>query len=148
MKFSDNYIETKIIKQQRIIDGETSYIEYEERKLIKELIPNDKSLYYVWGNVGNVIVLDSKCNTNNNLIKIKHLCFQIEKLIKRGDIDIVILEIKNVLLPLLDKLTNYEIDILKKTNRETAGPLYEYQPHISTPQIFIELFNFSNYNAK
>ncbi len=142
MKFSDNYIETKIIKQQRIIDGETLFIEYEERKIIKDLIPNDKSKYYIWGNIANAMVLDSKCKTNN-LIKIKDICFQIEKSIKRGDIDIVILEVKNILLPLLDKLTNDEIQIIKKTNRETAGPLFDYQPNISTPQIFIDLFNSS-----
>lgn len=140
MKFSDNYIETKIIKQQRIIDGEPSFIEYEERRLIKELIPNDKSKYYVWGNIAYAMIFDTKCNTNSNLIKIKDMCFQIEKSIKRGDIDIVILEIKNVLLPLLDKLTNDEINILKQANRISAGPLYEYQPNFSTPQIFIDLF--------
>ena len=141
MKFSDNYIETKIIKQHRIIDGEILFIEYEERKLIKDVIPNDKSTYYVWGNIANAMVLDSKCKTNN-LIKIKDMCFQIEKSIKRGDIDIVILEIKNVFLPLLDKLTNDEIQIIKTANREAAGPLYEYNPHISTPGIFIDLFAF------
>jgi hypothetical protein len=57
------------------------------------------------------MILDIKCNNNSNLLKIKDMCFQIEKSIKRGDIDIVILEIKNVLLPLLDKLTNEEMQI-------------------------------------
>ena len=109
MKFSDNYIETKIIKQQRIIDDNILFSEYEERKIIKELIPNDKNKYYVWGNIGYAMLLDIKCNNNSNLLKIKDMCFQIEKSIKRGDIDIVILEIKNVLLPLLDKLTNEEM---------------------------------------
>ena len=140
MKFSDNYIETKIIKHQRIIEGETTYIEYEDRIIIKELIPDDKNNYYVWGNIANAMVLDSKCKTNN-ILKIRDLCFKIEKSIKRGDIDIIILEIKNVLLPLLDKLTFDEIQIIKKANREASGPLYEYNPQLSTPQIFIELFS-------
>ena len=139
MKFSDNYIETKIIKHQKIINDEISYVEFEERKIIKDLIPNDSSIYYLWGNVGYAMLFN--CRTSN-LIKIKDLCFQIEKSIKRNDIDIVILEIKNVLLPLLDKLTNDEILLFKKTIRESAGPLYEYQPQLSTPQIFNDFIAF------
>ncbi len=140
MKFSDNYIETKIIKHQRIIDNNISFIEYEERNIIKELIPSDKYKYYVWGNIGNAMIFNINCKTNDKIIKIKNLCFNIEKLIKNNDIYIATLEIKNILLPLLDKLTNEEIQIIKNNNRETAGPLYEYYPNLSTPDIFIELF--------
>ncbi len=141
MKFSDIFIETKTVREQRIFGENIKFIEYEERKIIKELIPKESHMYYVWGNIAYAMIFDIKCNTNPNLIKIKDMCFQIEKSIKRGDIDIVILEIKNVLLPLLDKLTKDEIEILKKANRLSAGPIYEYYPQLSTPQIFIELFN-------
>jgi hypothetical protein len=140
MKFSDLYIDTKIIKQKRIIDNDVEIIEYEERKIIKELIPNNKNLYYVWGRIADVMNNDFKCRKNNNIMKIKDLCLHIEKSIKRGDFDIVILDIKNVLLPLLDKLTIEEINIIKTENRISAGPLYDSQPYFSTPEIFVNLF--------
>ena len=140
MKFSDIYIETKI--KQINNNNNNNNIEYEERYIIKELIPINKDLYYLWGNVGNSILLNYKCNSNNKIKKVKELCFDIETKIKRGDFDIVILDIKNVLLPYLDKLSNEEINIIKEAHRESAGPLYEYHPYMSTPQIFIDLFNW------
>jgi hypothetical protein len=150
MKFSDNYIETKINKVQKInninnINNEINYkiYEYEERTIIKELIPRNKDLYYVWGRIGNAMLMNYKCNFNNNIIKLKDLCFDIERKIKRGDFDIVILDIKNELLPLLDKLTLEEINIIKQANIIQAGPLYDYRDdnkRFSTPQIFIDLF--------
>ncbi len=141
MKFSDIYIETTIKKSYRFIN-ESNYEtnEYEERKFKKELIPKNKELYYLWGNIGNSILMDYNCNININIKKIKDLCFYIERKIKKGDIDIVKYDIMNLLLPLLDRLTDEEINIIKKANRESAGPLYDYQPHLSTPQIFIDLF--------
>ncbi len=142
MKFSDIYIETKI---KQIINI-NNIIEYEERNIIKELIPINKNLYYLWGNVGTSILLNYKCNSNKKINKIKELCFDIETKIKRGDFDIVILDIKNVLLPHLDTLTNNEINILYEAHRESSGPLYEVQPNYNkmfiTPQIFIDLFNY------
>ncbi len=147
-KFSDLYIETiKIVEERIVIEFEkpVKYVRtYDKIKLKKELIPRDKSLYYVWGNIGYTILMDYNCKINNNLIKIKDLCFSIEKSIKRGDLDIVLLDIQNVLLPLLDKLTNDAIITLKKAHRISAGPLYEYTPLFSTPQLFVDLFNFSN----
>ncbi len=141
MKFSDIYIETKI-KQ----NNNNNNIEYEERNIIKELIPINKDLYYLWGNVGNSLLLNYKCNSNNKIKKVKELCFDIETKIKRDDFDIVILDIKNVLLPYLDTLTNDEIKIIKEAYRESAGPLYDVQPTYNkmfiTPQIFIDLFNW------
>ncbi len=149
MKFSDTYIETKTIKNKIILDNndDNKYImkEYEVRTIIKELIPRNKNLYYVWGRVATAILTDYNCRTKiKNINKIIELCFEIEKKIKRGDFDIVILDIKNILLPLLDKLTIEEINIIKETNRIEAGPLYEYNQRFSTPQIFIDLF--INYN--
>ena len=143
MKFSDNYIETKIKKNNKI---NYDIIEYEERTIIKELIPRNKDLYYVWGRIAYTILMDYKCkinsNINSNIIILKELCFDIERKIKRGDFDIVILDIKNVLLPLLDKLTIEEINIIKEANRIEAGPLYEYNQMFSTPKIFIDLFSY------
>lgn len=143
-KISDIYIQTNIIKplvlEIRVFDDIVINKEYEERIIIKELIPKDKNMAYVWGNIGNALMLDYKCMTNSNIMKLKDYCFNIEKSIKRGDFDIVTLDIKNVLLPFLDKLTNDEIDIIYKANRVAAGPLYNYQPYMSTPQIFIDLF--------
>ena len=86
--------------------------------------------------------MDYKCKINSNIIILKELCFDIERKIKRGDFDIVILDIKNVLLPLLDKLTIEEINIIKEANRIEAGPLYEYNQMFSTPKIFIDLFSY------
>ncbi len=142
MKFSDIYIDTKIIKEDRYVNDIMYTIQYEERKIKpdKILILN---FAYVWGNIAYALLLDYKCNNNINIIKIKDMCFNIETSIKRGDFDIVTLEIKNVLLPLLDKLTKDEINIMSQANRISAGPLYEYQPQISTPQLFIDLFKMS-----
>jgi len=136
MKFSDIYIETKIIKIQR----DEQEIVYEERNIIKELIPRNKELYYVWGNIGYALLYYN----NSNIMKLKDLCFDIERKIKHGDFDIVILDIKNVLLPFLDKLTIEEINIIKKAYREAVGPLYDCQPNyqrLTTPQIFIDFLN-------
>jgi len=151
MKFSDIYIDTKIIKEIKMLNDIPDTIEYEERKIKPNKIliftfGHSKELYYVWGNIAYAMLLDYKCNNNINIMKIKDLCFHIEKLIKHGDFDIVTLDIKNVLLPLLDKLTIDEINIIKEANRIAAGPLYEYQPFISTPQIFIDLFNHHHHN--
>ncbi len=148
MKFSDIYIETKI---KQIINN-NNLIEYEERNIIKELIPINKDLYYLWRNIGTSILLDYKCNSNNKIKKVKELCFDIETKIKRGDFDIVILDIKNVLLPYLDKLTDDEIKIIYKAHRESSGPLYDVHPNYNrmfiTPQIFIDLFNWVMCNYK
>ncbi len=149
MKFSDIYIDTKIIKEIKNINDTIYTIEYEERKIKPNKIiiftydSNNKHLAYVWGNIAYAFLLDYKCNNYINIIKIKDMCFSIEKSIKRGDFDIVTLEIKNVLLPLLDKLTNEEINTMSQANRVSAGPLYEYQPFMSTPQIFIDLFKMN-----
>ncbi len=141
MKFSDTYIETKIV-----INNDNR-VEYEERNIKTnqrlKIIPQNKDLAYAWGNIANVILFDykyTKSDNYNNIIKIKDLCFSIEKSIKRGDFYLVSLEIQNVLLPLLDKLNKDDINIIKKANRISAGPLYEYCPLLSTPQIFIDLF--------
>ena len=142
MKFSDTYIQTNIRKEIRVINDKIINKEYEDRIIIKELFPKDKSIAYLWGNIGNALLLDYNCMKNNNIMILKDYCFNIEKSIKRGDFDIVTLEIKNVLLPFLDKLTNDEINIIYKANRISAGPLYQYQPNISTPQIFIDLFKY------
>ncbi len=148
MKFSDIYIDTKIIKETKYLNDITHIVEYEERKIktnkILNFCSNNKHLSYLWGNIGYALLFKSQINSSINIIKIKEMCFSIEKSIKRGDFDIVILEIKNVLLPLLDKLSKEEINIIYQSNRIAAGPLYDYQPHISTPQIFIDLFNYND----
>jgi hypothetical protein len=146
-KFSDLYIEYNIHTEKIVYKNEQTdelinvIKEYKKSTIKKELIPNDKSLYYKWGNIGYTLLFDYNCKMNNKIIKIKDWCFDIEKSIKKGDYDIVILNIKNVLLPLLDTLTMDEIQIIKKAHRESGGPLYDLNPSVSTPHIFIDLFN-------
>ena len=146
-KFSDLYIKYYTVKESLAssIDPKTGepiykYSEYQKYTVIKDFIPNDKSLYYLWGNVAYSFIFDCTCKNNPKIKKLIDLCFMIEGKIKRGDIDIVFYDFINLLFPLLDTLNTDEIKIIRNLHRESCGPLYEKLIHLTTPEIFIDLF--------
>ncbi len=151
MKFSDLYIQYNTIKITRFngLDpktGENIYTdsEYTKYSVIKDFIPNNKELFYLWGNIAYSIILDYDCKKNNKLNKLGQLCFMIESKIKKGDIDIVFYDFVNDILPFLDTLTKDEIILIEKAHRVSSGPLYEKMKPLTTPQMFIDLFEYSN----
>ncbi len=151
MKFSDLYIQYNTIKEQRFsgLDPKSGepiykYSEYTKYSVIKDFIPNDKKLYYLWGNIGYSIILDSDCKKNNKLTKLGQLCFMVESKIKKGDIDIMFYDFVNDILPFLNTLTKDEIIQIEKAHRISCGPLYEKMINLTTPQMFIDLFEYSN----
>jgi hypothetical protein len=137
-KFSDIYIKNINIKEYISVD---IVKEYKKTEVIKELLPNNKLLYYLWGNIGYSLLFDYNCKMNEKIMKIKDQCFYIENKIKQGDLEIIIYDIKNVLLPLLDSLTLDEIKLMINAHRISCGPLYKQLIDITTPEIFINLFN-------
>jgi hypothetical protein len=147
MKFSDLYLKYNTIKVARFNGsdpktGENIYTdsEYTKYSVIKDFIPNQKDLYYLWGNMAYSIILDYDCKKNNKLNKLGQMCFMVEEKIKKGDIDIVFYDFVNDILPFLDTLSNDEIIIIEKAHRISCGPLYEKMKHLTTPQMFIDLF--------
>jgi hypothetical protein len=146
-KFSDLYIKYYTVKESLAssIDSKTGepiykYSEYQKYTVIKDFIPNDKSLYYLWGNVAYSLMFDCKLKNNPKIKKLIDLCFMIESKIKKGDIDIVFYDFINLLLPLLNTFNNEEIKMIQTVYREASGPLYEKLMHLTTPGIFIDLF--------
>jgi hypothetical protein len=151
MKFSNLYLKYNTIKVQQFngVDpktGENTYkeSEYNKYSVIKEFIPNNKELYYLWGNMAYSIILDYDCKKNNKLKKLGQLCFQLEEKIKKGDIDIVFYDFVNDILPFLDTLSKDEISIIQKAHSISCGPLYQKMINLTTPQMFIDLFEYSN----
>lgn len=139
-KFSDLYIKYYTIKQSFASHEEPS--SYQKYTVIKDFIPNDKSLYYLWGNVAYSLMFDCKLKSNPKIKKLVDLCMMIQSKIKRGDIDIVFYDFVNDLFPLLNTLTTHEITMIKKNHRESFGPLYENLKYLTTPEIFIDLFDY------
>jgi hypothetical protein len=147
-KFSDLYIKYFTVKQPLYsIDpktGETicKYSEYEKYTVIKEFIPNDKQMYYVWGNIAYSIMFDCACKTNSKIKKLTDLCIMIESKIRKGDIGIVFYDFINEVFPLINTLTIEEIKIIKKNHIKSCGPLYEKLITLTPPRIFIDLFDY------
>jgi hypothetical protein len=149
-KFSCQYIKYDTIKVQKFdyVDMKTGYniykySEYEKYAVIKDFIPNDKSMYYVWGNTAYAMMFDYDCKRNDKIKKLINLCLLIENKIKRGDIGIVFYDFVNDLFPLLDLLTIDEIKLIENAHKIDGGPLYDMLNHLRTPYIFLDLFNFS-----
>jgi hypothetical protein len=151
-KFSDLYLNYYIDKQSFYsTDPKTGEIisrfrEYEKYKVIKEFIPNDKKMYYVWGNIAYSIMFDYDCKQNEKLLKLIQLCLMVESKIRKGDIDIVFYDFVNEVLPQLNTLNTDEINMIEKAHRISCGPLFEKLITFTTPHMFIDLFNYSKQN--
>ncbi len=148
-KFSDQYIKYDTVKVQKFdsVDVKTGdniykYSEYEKYSVIKQFIPNDKKMYYLWGNTAYAMLFDYDCKRNDKIRKLINLCFLVESKIKRGDIDIVFYDFVNDVFPLLNKLSIDEIKLIENAHRLDGGPLYDKLKYIRTPNIFLDLFNF------
>lgn len=147
-KFSDLYIKYYIVKQPFYSvepkTGETicKYSEYEKYTVIKDFVPNDKKMYYMWGNIAYSMMFDYDCKRNNKIKKISDLCLMVESKIRKGDIGIVFYDFINDVLPQLNTLTIDEVEMIKKAHRESCGPLYETLRIFTTPHMFIDLFNY------
>ncbi len=149
-KFSDKYIKYDTVKVQKFdsIDIKTGnniykYSEYEKYSVIKEFVPNDKSMYYVWGNSAYTMMFDYNCKRNDKIKKLVQLCLLVEGKIKRGDIDIVFYDFVNDVFPLLNSLNIDEIKFIENAHKIDGGPLYDKLKHMRTPNIFLDLFNFT-----
>jgi hypothetical protein len=149
-KFSELYIKYNTVKTQRFLsmDSKTNEpifttSEYQQYKVIKEFIPNDKDLYYLWGNIAYGMMFDYNCMENEKIKKLIDLCLFVENKIKKGDIDIVFYDFVNEVFPLLDSLTIEEIKMIEEADRVSSGPLYEKLIQIRTPEIFINLCNYA-----
>ena len=148
-KFSDLYIKYFMFKQTfHTVDYKTgnpisTYKEYEKYNVVKEFIPNDKSMYYLWGNIAYSMMFDYNCIRNDKIKKLIDICMMVERKIRRGDIDIVFYDFVNEVLPLLNTLTITEVNMIEKAHRLSCGPLYENLITLTTPEMFIELFNYS-----
>ena len=152
-KFSDLYLNYYIEKQNlyssdpKTGDSIISLVkEYKKYKVVKEFVPNDKNMYYVWGNIAYSMMFDYDCKRNDKLKKLTKLCMMVESKIRRGDIDIVFYDFVNDVLPLLNTLTIDEIKMIEKAQRESCGPLFEKLITLTTPHMFIDLFNYSKEN--
>ncbi len=150
LKFSNEYIKYDIVKVQKFdsVDIKTGnniykYSEYEKYSVIKEFIPNDKSMYYVWGNSAYAMMFDYDCKRNDKIKKLIQLCFLVESKIRRGDIDIVFYDFVNDVFPLLDLLSIDEINMIEKAHKIDGGNLYDKLKYIRTPNIFLDLFTYS-----
>jgi len=121
----------------------STYKEYEKYNVVKEFIPNDKSMYYLWGNIAYSMMFDYNCIRNDKIKKLIDICMMVERKIRRGDIDIVFYDFVNEVLPLLNTLTITEVNMIEKAHRLSCGPLYENLITLTTPEMFIELFNYS-----
>ncbi len=149
-KFSELYIKYNTVKIQRFlsVDAKTNEpifttSEYQQYKVIKEFIPNNKNMYYLWGNIAYAMLFDNNCIRNEKIKKLTDLCFIVENKIKKGDIDIVFYDFVNDVFPILDSLTIQEIKMIEEADRISSGPLYEKLIEIRTPGIFINLSNYS-----
>jgi hypothetical protein len=152
MPFSNLYIQYYTVKEQMTSSSCDNtiykYSEYQKYKVIKDFIPDDKSMYYLWGNIAYSMMFDYNCKTNNKIKKLIDLCLMVENKIKRGDIGIVFYDFVNDVLPLLNSLTVEEIKMIEKLHRESCGPLYEKLITLTTPKMFIDLFNYSAENSR
>ncbi len=149
-KFSEIYIKYHTIKTQRFVSNDKqtnepifTTSEYQQYKVIKDFIPKDKSLAYLWRNMINVILFDYKCIKNDKFVKLLELCRIVETKILKADYDIVFYDFVNDICPLLDSLTIEEIQILFDASRIEGGPLYEKMIDTRTPEIFINLYNYA-----
>lgn len=149
-KFSEIYIKYHTVKTQRFVSNDKqtnepifTTTEYQQYKVIKDFIPKDKSLAYLWRNMINVILFDYKCIKNEKFVKLLELCRIVEKKILKEDFDIVFYDFINEIFPLLDTLTVEEIQMIQAADRIDSGPLYEKLIHMRTPEIFINLYNYA-----
>ena len=150
LKFSKQYIKYENVKCQKFdsIDAKTGdhkykYSEYEKYSVIKQFVPNDKNMYYVWGNSAYAMMFDYDCKRNDKIKKLIGLCILVENKIKRGDIGIVFYDFVNDVFPLLDLLTIDEIKLIENAHKIYGGPLYDKLKDIRTPNIFLDLFDFT-----
>jgi hypothetical protein len=151
-KFSELYIKYNTVRTQRFLSfdsktNETIFTisEYQQYKVIKEFIPKDKNMYYLWGNIGYALMFDNHCIRNEKIKKLTDLCLFVENKIKKGDIDIVFYDFVNDVFPLLDSLTINEIKMIEEADRISSGPLYQKLINIRTPEIFIDLCNYAKH---
>jgi hypothetical protein len=149
-KFSNHYIKYETIKSHKFdsIDAKTGdykykYSEYEKYSVIKQFVPDDKKLYYLWGNSAYAMMFDYNCKRNDKIKKLINLCILVENKIKRDDIGIVFYDFVNDVFPLLDLLTIDEIKLIDNAHKIDGGPLYDKLKDMRTPHIFLDLFKFA-----